>query len=314
MIFIYLIFKLSQYYNQKYLTFILAAILTIHLFDIYPELTSQRNSKYSTEFNSNLKNKIWNSVADCYHNIRFFPPTSSVNNLYDFAKFASSKRMGINSGRFGRLNESYIIKNTEDYQQNILKGSYLENSAYVFTGSRFYPDSLLDFYKDVALRTVPDDAAWQVIDGFFTILPKIEMCKDFPFDKVNLGPPIDKLYSGQDLKFIPNGDYSKFNLYSFSSFQTWGIQTSGKFGRIILNVDKDFKFNNIKLNAKTEYFQFANNQGYTLKINNLEVGTCYFINNFFQECNFEYLAKSNILVIDIYPISDPVKLKNLILN
>jgi hypothetical protein len=301
-----LIFPLVQihtYLSAKNFSIFLVFVSTITFVDYFPQLTSQRDIKFSAPFKSNLTDKAWKSIFECYENIRLYPPTVSVQNYYNFLLLASDQDLGINTGRFSRVDSQEIEQAYERMHKEFNTGKLQHNSFYVFTQADFIIPELVEFQKNLALQTLDDASGYGELNGFTFIAPKIAGCEKGDQIKskvIRYGISESRKYMGEKIQFGIGKDTSKYVLAGFSALEEWGVWSVDNDSRIILNT--------ANLESKTTLIIEARDLSYpqnifTISINQKNVYDCSFDLNF-STCEIPFAFKDfdqRILNLSISP-------------
>ena len=148
-LFFWLVYKLSLKIESKSFTALLSFLLFLHLVDIESQLSSQKNKKFANAYKTNLTNTAWKEISNCYKNIRIYPPTTGVDNSYNFINLANDLGLGINTGRFGRLNNDAINEAFKLMHEEFSTGVYRSDSFYVFSKSEYVSSGVIDYQKNI---------------------------------------------------------------------------------------------------------------------------------------------------------------------
>ena len=289
--------------RKKNFSIFLVSISLLTFIDYYPHLTSQRETKFSAPYKSNLTDDAWSSIFECYEKIRVYPPTVSVENYYNFLLLASSQSLGINTGRFSRVDSQKIELAYERMHKEFNTGKLQNDSFYVFTQADFIIPELVEFQKNLALLTLDDNSGYGELNGYVFIAPKIAECNkgDQIKNKVIRYGKIETIkYAGEKLQFGVGKDTSKYILAGFSALEDWGVWSVDNDSRIILNT--------INLENKTKLMIEARDLSYpqntfSISVNQNKVGECRFTLDFstcsvpFDFSNFN----QRILTLSISP-------------
>jgi hypothetical protein len=301
--YIYFSYKVSLKFNQKTFSIILTIIFLISLVDYLPQIISSKNNKFRIQYESSLKDKSWESISECYKKIRVYPPTGAVVNYYDFVNIAMEQSLGINTGRFGRVDQSAILGAYDLMHEEFNTGIYRADSFYVFTYADFVLPEIVNYHKNLALHTLNKDSAYGELDGYTFLAPALKNCKNGSALKAaakGFGAPEAKKYRGEKLFFGKNLDTSKYILIGFSALEDWGVWSVDEISKINFNTDNLSKFDSININAQ-DLASPANE--FSVSLNDSEIGTCYFSTEF-STCtlpfNFESL-ETNIITLSFVP-------------
>lgn len=250
-LFFWLVYRISLSLDTKSLSTILVLLLSLHLIDINGQLSSQKKNKFSTSYLSNLNNPAWNEINNCYKNIRVYPPTVGVDNSYNFINLANNLDLGINTVRFGRLDNKAINNSFELIHQEFNTGIYRNDSFYIFTESEFVSSDVVDFHKNMAIRTLGRDSAYGTLNGYTFLAPNLNNCKTTNLLKLQttrFGVPDEQKYKGQLIEFDDARIADYFVLTGFSSVEKMAIWSLGESSRITMNTSnlKNFSVINIE--------------------------------------------------------------------
>ena len=93
------------------------------------------------------------------------------------SNLANDLGLGINTGRFGRLNNDAINEAVKLMHEEFSTGVYRSDSFYVFSKSEYVSSGVIDYHKNMAIRTLNNDSAYGVLDGFTFLAPNLNDCK-----------------------------------------------------------------------------------------------------------------------------------------
>jgi hypothetical protein len=302
-IFILLIYNLYYKLTSSTLHIFLTIIIIFTFYDYYPKISSQKNIKFKNEYKSNLSNKAWRELNQCYDNIHLYPPAPNVENAYNFVRVANDQKMGINTGAFARTSfeatrDAYTTLNDE-FKTGVLRN----NSFYVFTNAGGIPEELVKYQENLALHTIPSNTGFGLIDGYTFIAPNLKNCsgaKSLKEIASGYGAKPQYIYEGGNIYFGKNEISDQFVISGFSNFESWGIWTVDTNSNIVLNVDNLNSYKKITFEAKD--WGFPKNT-FNISINNELAGSCSF-ENIFSLCTLVHdfsKVSNNILVISISP-------------
>lgn len=302
-LFIFATYYLSIKLSGRTFSILLTFVLLIHLVDIQPQLVSQKSIKFQTRFESNLKDKAWNSISQCYKNLRVYPPTVGVENYYEFLNIAYKQNLGINTGRFGRVNQNAILGAYDLMHKEFSTGIYRTDSFYVFTNAEFVLPEIVDYQKSLAIHTLNEDSAYGELNGYAFIAPNLQNCetgKTLKAAAQGFGAPETQKYQGEKLIFGKNIDTSKYILIGFSALEDWGVWSVDEISKISLNTENIDNFNSININARD--LATPTNE-FTVSLNDSKIGTCNFSTEF-STCSLPFNFKAletNILTLSFVP-------------
>jgi hypothetical protein len=301
--FIYFASSIQQRYSQRIFSIILTFILIVGLIDYFPQMQSQKKLKFQINYSSSLDNKAWNFISECYSKIRVYPPTVGVENYYDFVQVANRNNLGINTGRFGRVDQNAIRSAYDQMHNEFDSGIYREDSFYVFTNAEFVIPEIVNYQKNLSIHTLDDDSAYGELNGYTFIAPKLKKCSEGNTLKQAIrgfGAPENQIYRGEKLTFGKNLDTSKYILIGFSSLEDWGVWSVDEFSKINLNTENISIFNSITITAQD--LALPSNI-FTVSINDLVIGTCSFEVEF-SNCTLPFEFKNlttNIVSLSFSP-------------
>jgi hypothetical protein len=289
--------------SKKTFSVFLVSISLVTFIDYYPHLISQRETRFSSTFKSNLTNDAWKTIFECYEKIRVYPPTVSVENYYNFLLLASDQDLGINTGKISRVDSKEIDLAYEQMHKEFNTGELQPDSFYVFTQADFIIPELVEFQKNLALLTLDDDSGYGEMNGHVFIAPKITECNkgvQIKSEIIRFGNSETRKYKGEKIQFGVDQDTSKYILAGFSALEDWGVWS----------VDNDSKiiFNTINLGSKNKLVIEAKDHSlpqntFSISINRNKVGECRFRLDFstcevpFDFSNFD----QRILTLSISP-------------
>ncbi len=271
-----LIYLLSKRIASNNFTIILLTLLLLHIVDIYPQIKSHRNVKFSAEYNSNLTESGWKNISDCYRNIRVYPPTVGVDGYYDFTNLAMEQGLAINTGRFGRVNQNVILGAYDLMHKEFNTGVYREDSFYIFTNAEFTSPEIVSYHENLAIHTLDSDSAHGELNGYKFIAPNLKNCTEgnsLKQSSQGFGAPENQIYRGEQLTFGKNLNTSKYILIGFSALEDWGVWSVDEYSKINLNTENISKFKSITITAQD--LALPSNL-FTISINDLVIGTCSF--------------------------------------
>jgi hypothetical protein len=296
-IIIYSIYISSQKIQGKYFTLVLLVALVLGIIDYYPKLVSEKNSKFNLMHNSILTNNAWKSISECYSKIRMYPPTPGVTNYYDFVSIALSQNMAINTGRFGRVNQSAVLGSYDLMHKEFKTGKYRNDSFYIFTNADFVSPEFVEYQKNLAIHTLDDDSAYASMDGYSFIAPNLKNCNkgdEIKYIAKSFGAPKNQKYNGEKIFFGKDQDSSKYILAGFSALEEWGVWSVTKYTEIFLNSSNSKKFSTINLIAR-DLTTPANK--IEVSINSTKIGSCAFSTEF-SICSIKFqpnILNSNVI-------------------
>ena len=300
---IWLIYFLSKRIDSRKLTLLLLSVLSFHVLDIYPQINSERNVKFSSEYRTKLTDSGWRVISDCYSKIRVYPPTVGVDGYYDFANLAVEEGLAINTGRFGRVNQNAILGAYDQMHKEFNTGIYREDSFYIFTNAEFVLPEIVNYQSNLAIHTLDDDSAYGVLNDYKFIAPNLKNCSKGNTLKQSaqgFGAPKTQIYRGEILTFGKNIDTSKYILIGFSALEDWGVWSVDEYSKINLNTEDISKFKSITMTAK----DLASPQNlFTVSLNELVIGTCSFELEF-STCTIPFEFKNlstNIVSLSFSP-------------
>jgi hypothetical protein len=276
LLFVYLVYSISRKISVRRLSLLLTFILLLNFFDSYQHLVSQRSLKFESKFNSSLTHTAWKSISQCYKNLRVYPPTIQVENYYAFLNIAYNQNLGINTGRFSRVNQNIILGAYDLMHREFNTGVYRDDSFYVFTNAEFVLPEIVNYQKNLAIHTLDDNSAFGELNGYTFIAPKLKNCSEGDrLKKVSLGfgAPESQRYSGEKLTFGKNFDTSKYILIGFSTLEDWGVWSVDEYSKINLNTVNVSNFESIEITARD--LALPSNI-FTVRLNESVLGTCTF--------------------------------------
>ena len=298
-----LIYLLSKRIASKNFTIILLTLLLLHIVDIYPQMKSQRNVKFTAEYNSNLTESGWKNISDCYSKIRVYPPTVGVDGYYDFTNLAMEQGLAINTGRFGRVNKNVILGAYDLMHREFNTGVYREDSFYIFTNAEFTSPEIVSYYKNLAIHTLDSDSAHGELNSYKFIAPNLKNCtggNSLKQSAQGFGAPENQIYRGEKLNFGKNLDTSKYIIIGFSALEDWGVWSVDEYSKINLNAENISKFKSITITAQDLALPLNT---FTVSINDLVIGTCNFEVEF-STCTLPFEFKNlttNIVSLSFSP-------------
>jgi hypothetical protein len=301
-----LLFPLVQIHanlSKKTFSIFLVSISIFTFIDYYPHLISQRETKFSSTFKSNLTDDAWKTIFECYEKIRVYPPTVSVENYYNFLLLASDQDLGINTGRFSRVDSQEIDLAYERMHKEFNTGDLQSDSFYVFTQADFIIPELVEFQKNLALLTLDDDSGYGELNGYVFIAPKIAECskgEEIKSKIIRFGKPETRKYKGEKIEFGVNQDSSKYILGGFSALEDWGVWSVDNDSKIILNTIN--LENKTKLVIEAKDLSLPQNT-FSISINQNKVHDCRFSLDFSAcEVPFDFSNfNERILTLSISP-------------
>jgi hypothetical protein len=301
--FIWVTFKASKLISPKKFTLLLLALLSANILDTYPQLTSQRNIKFSTEYRSNLTDSGWKSIHECYSKIRVYPPTDGEDDFYDFVNLAAENNLAINTGRWGRVNQQAKLEAFDLMHSEFDSGKYREDSFYVFTSTQYVSPELVNYQKNLAKHTLDEDSAFGQLNGYTYIAPNLSKCaggKDLKSSSQGFGAPKNQIYRGETLAFGKNIDSSKYILIGFSALEDWGVWSVDDSSKINLNTKGVSNFDSINITAMD---LAAPSNSFSVFVNDSQIGKCNFSTQFsLCELPFDFKTlETNIVRLTFRP-------------
>ena len=250
-----------------------------------------------------MKDKAWNSISQCYKNLRVYPPTVGVDNYYEFLNIAYKQNIGINTGRFSRVNQNTILGAYDLMHKEFNTGIYRTDSFYVFTNAEFVLPEIVNYQKSLAIHTLNEDSAYGELNGYAFIAPNLQNCengKTLRAAAQGFGAPETQKYRGEKLIFGKNIDTSKYILIGFSALEDWGVWSVDEISKISFNTESISNFNSININARD--LATPTNE-FTVSLNESKIGTCNFSTEF-STCSLPFNFKAletNILTLSFVP-------------
>jgi hypothetical protein len=205
--------------------------------------------------------------------------------------------MAINTGRFGRVNQSAVLSSYDLMHKEFKAGEYRNDSFYVFTNADFVSPEFVEYQKNLAFHTLDDDSASGSMDGYSFIAPNLKNCNkgdDIKYVAKSFGAPENQKYNGEKLFFGKEKDSSKYILAGFSALEEWGVWSVTKSTEIFLNSSDSKKFSTINLIAR-DLTTPANK--IEVSINNTKIGSCAFSTEF-STCSIKFepnILNSNVI-------------------
>jgi hypothetical protein len=299
-LFIWLTYKVSLKMDSKYYSIILSFILLATLIDYWPKLNSEKQNKFKNIYQSNLISPAWKELNECYKNIRVYPPILAVDNFYDFLNIAYPQRMGINTGRLGRFDQDAMKNSLKELNEQFKIGQLDRDSFYIFTTSKFVDENIINFYKNMSLKTIDENTGWGELDGYTYLAPQLNNCigaKNLKSSVYEFGPKSDFIYKGGVIYF---GTDKQSNNYILSdvTLNRDSLETVNNRGSIILNVDKNLSYNKIEINHEQS---ILNENTYKISVNNISKNCIFTLEN--KRCVIDLSSLNNprILGIQIEP-------------
>jgi hypothetical protein len=275
----WVLIKLNSYLKPKNLSILLLISLIIGIVDAGPQLLSQRYEKFSNQYKNNLTNMAWSEIGECYKKIRVYPPVPSVDNYYNFVNLANKLDLGINTGRFSRVNVNSLNDAYTKMHNDFIFGNLEKDSLYVFTTAPYSIPEVIDFRKNIALFGLNDFTKSGKLNNFTVIAPDILQCKaglNLKNNLKNLGVQKGKKYNLNDqLEFGLNQDSSRYILSGFSALQDWGVWTVGESSDLIIHLNSEDIPNKILIEGKIQS-KINNSDTIGVEVNNIEIGKCKF--------------------------------------
>jgi hypothetical protein len=231
-----------------------------------------------------------------------YPPVPGVDNYYNFVNLANKLDLGVNTGRFSRVNSNSLKDAYTKMHKDFIFGNLEKDSLYVFTTSQFAIPEAIDFRKNIALFGLNDYTMSGKLNDFTVIAPDILLCEggvNLKNNLKNLGVPKIKKYNLKDqLKFGLNQDLSKYILSGFSDLQDWGVWTVGDSSDLIIHTNSGNIPNKILIKGKIQS-KINNSDTIGVEINNIVIG----------KCNFELTLSSCVLEFkDLLNRSGPLQI------
>lgn len=314
-IYIWLTLQIRKKLKSKLYTYTIFLTLVIFLIDSSSHLVSEKNIKFNAIYKSNLKNKAWFELNKCYKNLRIYPPSPEGDNLFNFMKIANNQEMGINIARLGRINQNTLKKSFADLHDQFRYGTYASDDFYVFSSSKFVPKEIVDYHKNLALKTIDSSTGWGILDDFVFIAPNLKNCsKATNLLKVskNFGPLPSYIYNGELIKFKSGESTQNFVLTGFSKIYDWGVLTNNSDSNITLNLSENLLPKYIKIYGIVQSKDTLELQ-FNINVNNSINKICVFENvENVCEVNVTNLKLNNrILNISFIPLDDKNDKNNL---
>jgi hypothetical protein len=302
-LFIYLSVRIKNKMADSNFSAVLTVILAFTVLDYYPQLQSNRSTKFNQLNESNLVDPAWQSISECYRNIRVYPPTVGVENYYNFVNIAYQQNLGINTGRFGRVNQSTILGAYDQMHKEFNTGEYRSDSFYIFTNAEFVLPEIISYQKNLAIHTLNDESSYGEMNGYTFIAPNLKNCQLGELLKaksVRFGSPATQKYQGEPIKFGKSENSSKYILIGFSALEDWGVWSVDEYSKITFNTSNIGDFSRINIQARD---LASPPNDFNVSVNNQSIGKCNFSTEF-SLCSLNYNfndLKTNIVSIEFKP-------------
>jgi hypothetical protein len=183
---IWVVAKLNTQLKSRLLSYLLIFVLGLSIFDYSAQLTSQKHKRFKNLYETNLIDKAWKEINECYSSIRLYPPLPEIDNGYNFINLANNQRLSINIGRFARLDNNQLAISFEKMHNDFAMGSLEVESFYIFSSSKFVLPDVTNFHNNLAIFTSKNSTGWGILDGYAFIAPEIGTCDGAPNLKMNL--------------------------------------------------------------------------------------------------------------------------------
>ena len=299
-LFIWLTYKVSLKMDSKHYSIVLSLIVVTTLIDYWPKLNSEKQNSFNTIYQSNLISPAWKELNECYKNIRVYPPILGVDNFYNFLNVAYPQKMGINTGRLGRFNQDTMKNSLKELNKQFKLGTLDRDSFYIFTTSEFFDENIVNFYKNMSLKTINENTGWGELDGYTYLAPELKNCRGANNLKnvvYEFGPKDDFIYKGGIIYFGTDKQSNNYILSEVTLNQE-NFETVNNRGNIILNVDKNLNYSKIKINHDRS---LLNENSYKITINNISKNCIFTADN--KSCTVDLTSVNDrrILGIQIDP-------------
>jgi len=302
-LFIWVTYKISLKLDSKYYSILLSFVLIFVIIDYWPKLVSEKANKFDLVYESNLVSSAWTEINKCYEDIKVYPPVLAVDNFYNFLNVAYSQKMGINTGRLGRFNQEVMNNSFSRMNYQFKHGKLDQNSFYIFTSSEFVKQDFVEFYKNIALKTLDENTGWGILDGYTFLAPDLKSCteaRNLRDTITSYGPLNNSIYKGGKIYF--GQSYSSENyILSGVILNTNNFETIDNNGSIILNIDKKLMANQIEFKADQDS---TSDISYRFTINNISEDCIFSKNNDSCLIKLSGLKGLRILSILIEPGND----------
>ena len=178
LIMIYSLFKVHQYLGRQFFISVLIVSIILGVWETWPKLTSQVNSRFSLVYENPLKSKFWQEISQCYKTIVSVPTVTTAELLYPIAKIAYPQKMSIYPANIPRVspNENFFMM--VDTRLQIRYGNFDPKSIYVFQNAQFVIESIVEEDKKIAINTMSEDSRAGIIDGIFVLAPSLNTCSE----------------------------------------------------------------------------------------------------------------------------------------
>jgi hypothetical protein len=254
-------------------------VLGLSIFDYSAQLTSQKHKRFKNLYETNLIDKAWKEINECYSSIRLYPPLPEIDNGYNFINLANNQRLSINIGRFARLDNNQLAISFEKMHNDFAMGSLEVESLYIFSSSKFVLPDVTNFHNNLAIFTSKNSTGWGILDGYAFIAPEIGTCDGAPNLKMNLtslGVPQNMKYNlAEEIKFGLDQDSNKYILKGFSQLQKWGVWSVGYFSDIILHLNDSQSLTKINIKGFTPSV-LGDSSRIAIELNDKYLGECEF--------------------------------------
>lgn len=237
---------------------------------------------------------------------KVYPPVAAVENVYNFSNLSQYLKMGINTGRIGKISSSAQNFAFSDMHNRFNSGNLDIDSFYVFTESEFVPSEFVNYYKNIALRTIDEKTSWGTLDGYTFIAPNLKKCvkgTNLKATSMGFGPSSSYIFVGGPLEFGSEKISDKYVLTGVK-IENQGIIPQDDSFKITLILDKNLSLNYFKIDGKILDSNNSESK-YGVFFNEKLINYCVFASNL-SRCEFtlnDLNLTNQILEVTLKPMN-----------
>ena len=232
---------------------LLIILLIMSFIDQIPEMTSEREYKFSAISNDRLTDSFWNIASNCYKNIVFYPPYPNVDNWYKYAEYAQSNKMKINSGLLSRFDYNIVNNSINSLQLNFRLNKLDDSNLYIFSSSEFFNNDNLSKEEKMVNYSLSDTTFVGMVDDKFTLAPNLANC-DYYNDSISSLKPVIKLnekFGPLELEFKSSTGGKEFLFENWSVPEPWGTWGLGTKSSVLIPISRKNQYKSMVITGKT---------------------------------------------------------------
>lgn len=294
-----MIFIVVKSYSGSRLTWILLISALLQAVDTSAGWLSTRKgliNSYNSKLNTPLKNEFWNEAAKKYKNVMRVPGKNIATEWEIFADYAAKNKHSTNFTFLSRIDNQKLINSNSILIESIIKGTYENNSLYIFEDWKSNP-------IDVKLRS--EDDFLGIVDGYTVLAPGYRSNQNLNklIDTQTITSLVPNIEIGSEIIFSNKGQGRKlFLLDGWGYSEDWGTWSDGSYSLMRIPMPSGIKPTRLEFNVRGFVGPGHPSQIFDLIMNGVTVQTIEvsnFENNKFQVPLSDVLKNSKFITIEL---------------